>query len=217
MTSQVSSQTNSPAHLASEPMVEQPLSAASIADPGPLGLGGFAMTTFMLSVFNTNMVSSTLGTSVLGLALFYGGLAQLLAGMWEFRKGNTFGALAFSSFGAFWLSYWYLVHTIAPTLTGADAHKAIGVYLLGWAIFTAYMTVASLRTSGAVAAVFVALTVTFVFLTIGAFATGHMATTWTKIGGWAGLVTAALAWYASFAGVTNSTFKRTVLPTFPLA
>ena len=175
------------------------------------------MTTFMLSVFNTNMLSATLGASVLGLALFYGGIAQLLAGMWEFRKGNTFGALAFSSFGAFWLSYWYLVHTIAPTLQGADAHKAIGVYLLGWAIFTAYMTIASLRTSGAVAAVFVTLTATFVFLTIGNLGTGTTATNMIKVGGWIGLATAALAWYASFAGVTNSTFKRTVMPMFPLS
>lgn len=187
-----------------------------IADPGPLGLGAFAMTTFMLSVFNTNMIDSSLEASVLGLALFYGGAVQLLAGMWEFRKGNTFGAVAFSSFGAFWMSYWYLAHTIAPSLDGPDAHKAIGLFLLAWAIFTAYMTIASLRTTGAVAAVFVALTVTFVLLCIGAFATGTAATDWTKAGGWAGIVTAALAWYASFAAVTNSTFKRTVMPTFPL-
>lgn len=219
MTSQVSStQMNTPAHLAPHEHEEMRTAAplAPIADPGPVGLAGFAMTTFMLSVFNTNMVSATLATSVLGLAIFYGGIVQLLAGMWEFRKGNTFGALAFSSFGAFWLSYWYLVHTIAPSLQGNDAHKAIGVFLLAWTIFTAYMTIASLRTTGAVAAVFVALTVTFVFLTIGAFATGTTATDMTKVGGWAGLVTALFAWYASFAGVTNSTFRRTILPTFPL-
>jgi hypothetical protein len=207
---------NTPAHSspATDPMMSAP--SLPIADPGPLGLAGFAMTTFMLSVFNTNMISTSLGASVLGLALFYGGAVQLLAGMWEFRKGNTFGALAFSSFGAFWMSYWYLAHTIAPTLAGPDAHKAIGLFLLAWAIFTAYMTIASLRTTGAIAAVFVTLTVTFVLLCIGAFATGSAATNWTKAGGWAGLVTALFAWYASFAGVTNSTFKRTVLPTFPL-
>ena len=187
-----------------------------IADPGPLGLAGFAMTTFMLSVFNTNMIDSTLEASVLGLALFYGGAVQLLAGMWEFRKGNTFGALAFSSFGAFWMAYWYLAHTIAPTLEGPDAHKAVALFLLAWAIFTAYMTIASFRTTGAVAAVFVTLTITFILLCIGAFATGSAATNWTKAGGWAGLVTAAFAWYASFAGVTNATYKRVVLPTFPL-
>lgn len=187
-----------------------------IADPGPVGLAAFAMTTFMLSVFNTNIVSSTLAMSVLPLALFYGGGVQLLAGMWEFRKGNTFGALAFSSFGAFWLAYWYYVAHVAAKLPAADAHKATGVFLLSWAIFTAYMTIASLRTTGAIAAVFVALTITFVLLMIGAFATGAAAVDMTKAGGWAGLVTAALAWYASFAAVTNATFKRTMLPTWPL-
>jgi uncharacterized protein len=187
-----------------------------IADPGPVGLAAFAMTTFMLSVFNTNIVSSALAMSVLPLALFYGGGVQLLAGMWEFRKGNTFGALAFSSFGAFWLAYWYYVEHVAAKLPAADAHKATGVFLLGWAIFTAYMTIASLRTTGAIAAVFVALTVTFVLLMIGAFATGAAAVDMTKAGGWAGLITAALAWYASFAAVTNATFKRTMLPTWPL-
>ncbi|HEY2041135.1 MAG TPA: acetate uptake transporter [Jatrophihabitans sp.] len=188
-----------------------------IADPGPVGLAAFAMTTFMLSVFNTNMISSTLAISVLPLALFYGGAVQLLAGMWEFRKGNTFGALAFSSFGAFWLSYWYYVDHVAAKLPAADAHKATGVFLLSWAIFTAYMTIASLRTTAAIAAVFAALTITFVLLMIGAFATGNTGLDLTKAGGWAGLVTAALAWYASFAGVTNATFRRTMLPTWPLS
>lgn len=185
----------------------------SIADPGPLGLAGFAMTTFVLSVFNTGMLSNKYEGAVLGLALFYGGLAQFVAGMWEFRKGNTFGALAFTSFGAFWLSFWFYASRVLPTLPTADAHKATGVFLLGWAIFTAYMTIASLRTTGAVAAVFAALTLTFVFLCIGAFANK---TGWTKVGGWFGMGTAALAWYASFAAVTNATFKRTLLPVVPL-
>jgi succinate-acetate transporter protein len=217
--SQVSSdQYETPAQAAAPPEpLTAPISSAGIADPGPVGLAAFAMTTFMLSVFNTNMLSATLASSVLGLALFYGGGVQLLAGMWEFRKGNTFGALAFSSFGAFWLSYWFYVDRIVPGLNGPDAHKATGVFLLGWAIFTFYLTIASLRTTGAIAAVLTALTVTFVLLTIGAFATGTTAIDWTKAGGWAGLVTAALAWYASFAVVTNSTFRRTVLPTWPLA
>jgi len=188
-----------------------------IADPGPIGLAGFAMTTFMLSVFNTNMLSTTLAAGVLGLALFYGGVVQLLAGMWEFRRGNTFGALAFSSFGAFWLAYWYYVDHIVPTLPAAEEHKVTGVFLLAWAIFTFYLAIASLRTTGAIAAVLFALTVTFVLLCIGAFVTGSTGVNVTKAGGYAGLVTAALAWYASFAGVANSTFKRTVLPTFPLS
>ena len=192
-----------------------PAPAVTIADPGPLGLAGFAMTTFVLSTFNTNVLSSTLEAAVLPLALFYGGLVQLLAGMWEFRKGNTFGATAFSSFGAFWLSFYWLVSN--EKLVGVDAHKAVGLFLLSWAIFTAYMTIAAMRTSGAVLAVFVALTITFILLAIGAFATGNTATDWTKIGGWFGFLTAILAWYASFAGVTNATFAKTVVPTWPLA
>ena len=191
--------------------------AVSTADPGPLGLAGFAMTTFMLSAFNTNVLNSSLEAAVLPLALFYGGLAQLLAGMWEFRKGNTFGATAFSSFGAFWLAFYWLITYDAAKLEGNDAHKAIALFLLSWAIFTAYMTIAAMRTSGAVLAVFVSLTITFILLTIGAFATGGAGKDWTHIGGWFGFLTALLAWYASFAGVTNATFAKTVVPTWPLA
>jgi succinate-acetate transporter protein len=191
-----------------------PVAAASIADPGPLGLAGFAMTTFVLSVFNANLLNKGLETTVLPLALFYGGGAQLLAGMWEFRKGNTFGALAFTSFGAFWLSYYWFVHNIAAGLTPAgEAHKAVGLFLLSWTIFTAYMAIAAIRTSGAVFAVFVALFLALLFLTIGAFANK---TGVTHAGGWLGLVTAVLAWYASFAGVTNSTWGRVVVPTWPM-
>jgi succinate-acetate transporter protein len=195
-----------------------PASAVSIADPGPLGLAGFAMTTFVLSTFNTNVLSPTLEAAVLPLALFYGGIVQLLAGMWEFRKGNTFGATAFASFGAFWLAfYWLVTYDAAHLAPAAEAHKAVGLFLLSWAIFTAYMTIAAMRTSGAVLAVFVALTITFVFLTIGNFGTGHTGTDFVKIGGWFGFLTAILAWYASFAGVTNATFAKTVVPTWPLA
>jgi uncharacterized protein len=178
-----------------------------IADPGPLGLAGFAMTTFFLSSFNAGLITG--GESVLlGLALVYGGVAQLLAGMWEFRKGNTFGALAFSSYGAFWISFWVLL-----TFSKDATEHSVGLYLLGWTIFTAYMIIPAFKTSGAVLAVFVALTLAFLFLTIGKF--GGSASM-TKVGGWVGLVTALLAWYASLAGVTNATWKRVVLPVWPL-
>ncbi|MGF1430979.1 acetate uptake transporter [Kitasatospora sp. LaBMicrA B282] len=187
--------------------------AAEIADPAPLGLAGFAMTTMVLSCFNANLLSDKLSVVVLPLALAYGGLAQLLAGMWEFRKGNTFGATAFSSFGAFWLAYYFLVKDAVPAAaTNPDLHKAIGLFLLAWAIFTAYMTVAAVRVSGAVLAVFAVLTITFAVLAAGAFGPSTSA---TKAGGWLGLVDAALAWYASFAGVTAYTFKRQILPTWP--
>jgi uncharacterized protein len=185
------------------------------ADPGPLGLAGFAMTTFVLSMFNAELVSSAGLPVVFSLALAYGGIAQLLAGMWEFRTGNTFGAVAFSSFGAFWISYWLLV-----TFNVADLEKdpavfnhAVGLYLWAWAIFTTYMFVASLRTTAAVALVFLLLAVTFILL--GAGNSGGN-TDVIKWGGYIGLATAAAAWYASFAAVTNSTFGRTVLPVVPL-
>ena len=183
------------------------------ADPGPLGLAGFAMTTFVLSMFNAELVSGKGVPVVLGLALFYGGTAQLLAGMWEFRTGNTFGALAFTSYGAFWLSFWALNQFYASKIPAADAGHAIGLYLIAWGIFTGYMFIASLRTTGAVAAVFLLLTATFIILGIGnAGGTSGI----VKLGGWVGLATALVAWYASFAEVTNFTFGKTVFPTVPL-
>jgi succinate-acetate transporter protein len=185
----------------------------SPADPGPLGLGAFAMTTFVLSMFNSNLVDSKGLPVVLGLALAYGGIVQLLAGMWEFRTGNTFGAVAFCSFGAFWISFWALNVFYAKGITGNAGH-AVGVYLWAWAIFTAYMTVAALRVSGAVLLVFVLLTATFILLAIGNVGPHANVLHW---GGYLGLATAAAAWYASFAAVTNSTFGRTVLPVMPLS
>jgi succinate-acetate transporter protein len=183
------------------------------ADPGPLGLGAFAMTTFVLSMFNSNLVNSKGLPVVLGLALAYGGIVQLIAGLWEFRTGNTFGAVAFCSFGAFWISFWALNVFYAKGITGNVGH-ALGVYLWAWAIFTAYMTVAALRVSGAVLLVFVLLTATFVLLAIGNVGPHANVLHW---GGYLGLATAAAAWYASFAAVTNSTFGRTVLPVMPLS
>jgi succinate-acetate transporter protein len=205
---------------AAEPLAaaRAPMAEAAIADPAPLGLGAFALTVMVLSVVNAGIVPVTLLPTVLGLALFYGGAGLLLAGMWEFRRGNTFGAVAFSSYGMFWLSYWFYASFVAARLPIGQIHQATGLFLLGWTIFTAYMTVASLRTNGAVAATFILLTLTFLFLTIGAFgSTVPSTSSMTKIGGWLGLVTALAAWYTSFAGVANATFKRTVLPTWPMA
>jgi len=184
-----------------------------LADPGPLGLAGFAMTTFVLSMFNADLIGKGGEPVVLGLAVAYGGLAQLLAGMWEFRTGNTFGAVAFTSYGAFWLSFFALVQFFAKDIPEADAGHAIGLFLIAWGIFTMYMFVASLRTTAAIATVFFLLTITFFVLGIGN-AGAHANV--IKIGGWLGLATAVAAWYASFAAVINSTFERTVLPIVPL-
>jgi succinate-acetate transporter protein len=185
----------------------------SPADPAPLGLGAFALTTFVLSMFNAGLVSHAGEPVVLGLALAYGGIAQVLAGMWEFRTGNTFGAVAFTSFGAFWLSFWALITFFAADIPAEHAAAAIGLYLIAWGIFTTYMFVASLRTTAAVALVFLLLAVTFFLLGIG---NANESEGLIEAGGWCGLATAVVAWYASFAAVTNSTFGRTVLPVRPL-
>lgn len=193
---------------------ETPTLASRVADPGPLGLAAFAMTTFFLSVVNAGLVPASVTGGILSLAFFYGGIAQILAGMWEFIKGNTFGALAFTSYGAFWMSVWYLIDRGVLAGMGTDEGKGFGLFLLGWTIFTVYMFIASTRTSGVLIGVFGALALTFLFLTIGAFgASSGM----TKVGGYLGLVTAILGWYGSMAGVMNATAKRVVLPVFPRA
>jgi uncharacterized protein len=199
------------------PMVVDATVAAAIADPAPIGLAGFAMTTVLLSLVSSGAVGGSAITAVLPLALLYGGAAQLLAGMWEVRNRNTFGALAFTSYGAFWISFYVYIRWWAPTSAGGSS-DALGFYLLMWAIFTTYMFIASLRTTGAVAAVFGTLSITFTLLTIGAL--GGQTGAYHRIyeaGGYAGLVCGSLAWYTSFAVVTNATWKRVVLPVWPLA
>ena len=185
-----------------------------IADPGPLGLAAFALTTFVLSMFNSGLVSDKGEPIVFALALTYGGIAQFTAGVWEFRTGNTFGAVAFCSYGAFWLSFWAIQQFYAAKIPTADVGHAVGLYLIAWGIFTAYMFIASLRTTAAVAAVFFLLAITFFVLGIG---NSGASTGTIKLGGYIGLVTAVVAWYASFAVVTNTTFGRTVLPVRPLS
>jgi succinate-acetate transporter protein len=185
----------------------------SVADPAPLGLAAFAMTTFALSVGNAKIWGPGADAAV-ALALVYGGAVQLFAGMWEFVRKNTFGALAFSSYGAFWIAYYVFGKFVAGGIPAADVPQAVGVFLLGWTIFTFYMVIPSLRVSAAVAAVFILLTITFVLLTIGAFRSNPTVTEW---GGYFGIATAAVAWYASFAGVVNETFKKALIPTIPLA
>src|SRR3954467_14411892 len=196
-----------------ETVADTVATATTTADPGPLGLAAFALTTFVLSMINSQLVRAPRVPVVLGLALAYGGLAQLLAGMWEFRTGNTFGATAFTSYGAFWLSFWAFVEFFEKDIPKADAGHAVGLYLIAWGIFTTYMFVASLRITAAVSLVFALLAITFFALGIGN-ADAH--TGIVKLGGWLGLATALVAWCASFAEVTNATFGRTVLPVRPL-
>ncbi|HWE12327.1 MAG TPA: acetate uptake transporter [Solirubrobacteraceae bacterium] len=207
---------------APDPTAGRTAGAWKPADPGPLGLTGFATTTFVLSVINAGLVGGGVATAsgvVIGLALAYGGIAQFVAGLWEFRTGNTFGATAFCSFGAFWISFYVLLHIGASAIPKTELFSAVSLYLYAWAIFTAFMFVASLRTTGAISLVFLLLAITFILLGIGnAQLTGGTATTngMVKLGGWFGIVTAVAAWYASMAGVVNATWGRTVLPVFPL-
>ncbi|MCU1473050.1 acetate uptake transporter [Amnibacterium sp.] len=183
---------------------------APFADPGPLGLAAFALTTFVLSFANAGIIP-TAGIAVLGLAAFYGGLGQIIAGIWEFANKNTFGATAFCTYGGFWLAFWYLASTGGDKAAGPGG---VGIFLIAFGIFTLYMTVAALRTNGALIAVFAFLTLTFLALGFGAAAEAEGL---TRLGGWLGIITALLAWYTSFAGVLNSTYKRVVLPVFPRA
>jgi succinate-acetate transporter protein len=210
-------------HEVSEPL-RTPASAAqpsggalSIADPVPVGIAGFGMTTFILSCVNAGFFGGTPATPmVLGLAIFYGGLVQLLAGMWAFRRGETFVAVAFCSYGGgFWLSYFFLVYFIAPHLAPSVAGNATGLYLLGWLIFTFYMTIAALKTNAAVLWVFITLTATYLLLVLAEF--GINPADLLPIAGYVGITCGVTAWYVAFAHVTNSTFGRELIPTWPLS
>jgi uncharacterized protein len=181
----------------------------AIADPAPLGLAALALTTLVLSVFNAGLLSRTGLPVVIGVAVAYGGLAQLLAGMWEFRRGNAFGAMAFGSYGAFWLSYAALELFLVKQIPAGEAGHALALFFIVWAIFSALMWLVSVRTTVAVSAMLALLTVTM--LLVGISDAGSHATL-LQIGGWFGIATAAAGLYAAFAALLNSTYERTLLP-----
>jgi uncharacterized protein len=199
--------------------VDKPLMLAPAADPAPLGLGAFALTTFLLSAANANWMTKATGDAWLGYAFAYGGLCQLLAGMWEFRNRNVFGATAFSTYGGFWigLGLWALLVAPAPAGAGplaaaahaAAAQKDVAWILLAFAIFNTYMLLWSTQVNAAVFGVFLTLEATEVLLFIGNFAANSNI---VKIGGYVGIVTAAVAWYTSAAGVINGMRGTPVLP-----
>jgi hypothetical protein len=196
--------------------IKQVSLAASTANPAALGLAGFALTTFVLSMINAGLWSAGGLAAVIALAFFYGGLAQLLAGQQEYKKGNTFGATAFSTYGAFWLTvaFWLLMTALGAFngLQLPSAH-ALGYILIGFTVFNTYMVVGSFRTDTATMLVFVFLEITFILLDFGEFGSGACHT----LGGYFGIITALVAWYASAAIVINSTFKKVVLPLGPLS
>ena len=187
---------------------------SGIADPAPLGLAAFALTTFLLSAFNAGWMTTASGLAWLGYAFAYCGLGQLLAGMWEFRNRNVFGATAFSSYGGFWIGlglYFVLVgnNLLAHPLLAHEFSKDVGWILLAFAIFNTYMLIWSVQVNVAVFAVFLTLELTEIILFIGNFS-GSSGT--VKFGGYVGIVTAACAWYASAAGVANGMGGRFTVP-----
>jgi succinate-acetate transporter protein len=188
---------------------------APVADPAPLGLAAFALTTFMLSGHNATFIPDILWV---GLALFYGGIIQLLAGMWEFRNRNVFGATAFSTYGGFWLGLGITVVLLETTsigkgLTPVDIGNGVAWFLVAFAIFNTYMMLWALRVNVAVFGVFLTLEITEILLAIGNFRVAHGSSPWIlHAGGWVGIVTAAVAWYTSAAGVVNGMSPRPVLP-----
>jgi len=181
---------------------------AAIADPAPLGLGAFALTTFILSAHNAGWAPDLIW---IGPALFYGGLAQFLAGMWEFRNRNTFGSTAFTTYGAFWLSLaaFILLDVFGKVPADVNVAHALGWFVLAFAIFNTYMLLWSTMVNMAVFLVFLTLEATEIILFIGNFA-GSSGT--VKFGGYVGIVTALVAWYASAAGVVNGMRGTPFLP-----
>jgi len=200
----------------------------TIANPAPLGLCGFALTTFVLSCFNAGIMVDLTSRShgvVMGLALFYGGLCQLLAGMWEIQVGNTFGGLAFSSYGGFWMSFAALFVScfdflagykdkssppVLDTVGAKQLNDALGVYLLAWCIFSGLMTIAAHRTTLLLFILLFTVFVTFLLLSISKFSGGDLYL--QRAGGIWGFIAAILAWYGAFAALLTKKTSLFVLP-----
>ena len=198
------------------------------ADPAPLGLAAFALTTFLLSAKNAGWMTHATGNAWLGYAFAYGGLAQLLAGMWEFRNRNVFGALAFSTYGGFWIGLGlYIQLVVNPAVaairpataaaTVSSINHDVGWILLAFFIFNTYMLVLSTQVNMAVFLVFLTLGITEIVLSIGNFNAGAalLPTGTIKFGGYVGLVTAVVAWYASFALVSRGMAGKLKFPVGP--
>jgi len=200
--------------------------ALSVADPAPLGLAAFALTTFLLSAKNAGWMSHATGNAWLAYAFAYGGLAQLLAGMWEFRNRNVFGATAFGTYGSFWIGLFLWVRFVVdPAVAAARTPVALAAtvsalnhdlawILLAFAIFNTYMLILSAQVNMAVFGVFLTLEITEIILFIGNFAAGAAVnpTATIKIGGYVGILTALVAWYTSMAGVSNGIAGKVRFP-----
>jgi succinate-acetate transporter protein len=187
-------------------IVESP-SLPKLANPGPLGLAGFGLTTCVLSAINAGLLPHEALPVVVPLAFAYGGVAQIIAGILEFRVGNTFGMVAFTSYGLFWWWFALLQWTVGAGWLKAPPPSAGGTVLLMWGIFTLLMWIVTFRSSKAVWSIFLLLWITFFLLAAGDFGAGT-----GKLGGYFGLVTGADALLVAFIEVLNATWNRTVIP-----
>lgn len=184
-----------------------------LANPAPLGLMGFGMTTVLLNIHNAGFFS--LGTMILAMGIWYGGLAQIIAGILEFKKGNTFGVTAFTSYGLFWLSFVFLL--VLPSMFPAfekPGDTALAAYLFFWGLFTGLMFISTLKKPKALQFVFLTLTILFWLLAISHFIgslseTGKLIAT---IAGYEGIICGLSAIYLAMAEVVNETYKKIVLP-----
>jgi len=177
------------------------------ANPAPLGLAGFGLTTVVLSGINAGLLPKEATSAVVPLAFAYGGIAQIIAGLLEFKNGNTFGTVAFTSYGLFWWWYAFLQWTVGAGWIKPPAAVGVGITLLMWGVFTLYMWIPTFRSNFGLWSVFLLLWITFFLLAGGDLGWGT-----GRLGGWVGLLTGLDALYVSFAEVTNSTFGRAVLP-----
>ena len=186
--------------------------AAQVGDPAPLGLAALGLTLLIFSMFNAGLLASSGSPIVLGMAVA-GGVVLVLAGMWELRRGNSFGATTFAAYGAFWLAFFLIEQFFFGSVPAAEQGNAIGLFFIAWTIFSALLWVASTRTTAVTSVMLAALSISLLLLGIGD-AGAH--TEIVKVGGWFGLAATAAALYGAFAGAVNGTYARTLLPLVPL-
>jgi len=180
----------------------------NLANPAPLGLMGFGMTTVLLNLHNAGIFE--LGAGILAMGIFYGGLAQVIAGIMEFKKGNTFGTTAFTSYGLFWLTLVFLVYFNGKLGVQANSECFMTAYLFMWGLFTFFMWIGTWKANRVLQAVF--LTLTVLFWMLAARDGFGWKGTWAALTGWEGVVCGFLAIYCAMAQVINENFGRTVLP-----
>ncbi|QSZ31026.1 hypothetical protein DSL72_000587 [Monilinia vaccinii-corymbosi] len=207
-----------------QPGLYRPTTERKFGNPAPLGLSAFALTTFVLSLINIGTAGVTKPNIVVALAFGYGGLVQLLAGMWEMAVGNTFGATALSSYGGFWLSLaivltpggFQIVSSYEATGSGVnDFNNAFGFFLMGWFIFTTLLLICTLRSTVAFFFLFFTLDLAFLCLGVGhlqASSTGVPQSGLVKAGGYFGLFAAFLAWYNALAGIADDSNSFFIVP-----